>query len=673
MFAKVEHIFQSDPTQLRTVSLTSTESDGKRHVELNTSNVELYSRTGPSSSNAFIVASSIPFAVPLTADAPQCLHAGRSSLVHLLTATLRTTDPALPVLSRSITVHTRRYTSHVTECAVSPHSVSLSSPTTIHVQVPRTTYKMGEPIPVYVTIPPPDRSVILDHGYTLRSVRAELIRTIRVYSQGGSPVSSDDDIASDSDNDKSSDDDEDSDTASSGGVPPSAEFSATLSNSDFASYAASSSTVPVSFGGAGFPNETIVARSGSSCRFHTSRPVKLRLVLHGVFPSSSPNGMSTQLPDSESGYMDDDPQCAFISQSTVLHAIEFKIQVRVSFLHVSTRSERTFPLLIPVTILPPPAPLPELDPSLDSAYMKKHDRPPLKTVRREDSDVFTGDFDVSQPGPSAIPTGAPPPFDDAPPPFFSVGEASTSRLPTFLESESEIIVPSQDHPAAQNTLTLPYAETSFEGEGVLFGFPESERYDGHSVEMMRSSTPPPSLEMAEVDADVTDLAGFVNQTERAMDALNLVLDEHDEMSRSRVRASANDLLPPPPPPPMDDPSDPPPSIDSEFRSHNPHVDADPPPSILNPDFRTSAHGTRSPPPSETPPIGGRRALPSNEPPGTLDVSGRRPSAVPEEVSGISPSHAPPPYLNPVTPSDNEHVSGPPPYVDVMPSTANESH
>lgn len=520
------------------------------------------------------------------------------------------------------------------------------------VELGRTEYRVDEPIPVYVTIPPPDRSVILDHGFTLRSVRAELIRTVKVQNSGGPSLNGKtaDEINADSSSDD--EDDDDTDTVSSCEIPPSAEFS----------YAASTSSVPISFGGPYFPNETILARSGSSCRFHTTRSIKLRLVLHSSFPSTSPERDGSQLQETENTFADDDPQCASISQSTVLHRIEFRIQVRVTYLHVSTRSERTFALVIPVTILPPPAPLPEVDPSFDLAYMKKHDRPPVKTVRREDSDIYTDEHET-QAGPSAL---APPPFEEAPPPFFSVGEASTSRLPTFFESESEIIVPSVDHPATENMLPPPRPEVSVEGEGVMFGFPASEVYDGHS-DVMRSSTPPPSLEMAAGDANVTSLASFVNQP-RAMDALNLVLEEHAhaEMSRSQGR---DDLLPPPPPP-MDDPSDPPPSIDSEFRSRNP--DSDPPPSILNPDFRTTALAPGSPPPP--PPQGGSpigRVLPLSDSP-ALDVSSRRPS-LPEEASGISPSHAPPPYLNPVTPGETEPVSGPPPYVDLVPSVGDQLH
>ncbi|KAI5121329.1 hypothetical protein M0805_003796 [Coniferiporia weirii] len=640
------------------ISLRSTESTGDHQIELNSSTLELYSRSQPTSSslsNALTVASSIPFSIPLTPDTPQCLHLGRSLLSHVLTANLKTTDPLLPLLTRSIAVHTRRFTSHLPVCEVLPLVVSTRQPTLVEVQVPRTTYRVNEPIPIYVTIPPPDRSVILDHGFTLRSVRAELIRSVKTSDydlSAGEPGEDGCDEGSFSDS---------SDSASSGGVPPSAEFVSDSLDNGSILYTAPSSDVPDSVAVSKSPYETILARSGSSCRFHTSRSVKLRLVLHGSSFSGSPSGNMSQLPDGDSNLLEGESQCASITQSTLLHAVEFRIQVRVTYLHVSTRSERTYPLIIPITVLPPPAPLPEVDSSIDSAYIKKHDRPPLKTVRREDSDVYIGESETNQAGPSALPHGAPPPFDDAPPPF-SLGEASTSsHLPTFFESESEIIVPSVDHPASANILPPVPASTTFEGEGILFGFPPSERYDGHSDETARSSTPPPSLEMAEDDANVTGLADLVGQPERAMDALNLALEQHEERTRGGEPL-------PPPPPPMDDPSDPPPSIDSEFRSR----DLDPPPSILSTDFTTTNTASTVPPPShQSPPIGRATSFPG-EPPATLDVSSRRPS-VPEEASAVSPSHAPPPYLNPAALGDVEHVSGPPPYVDLVPANNTRSN
>lgn len=477
---------------------------------------------------------------------------------------------------------------------------------------------------MYVTIPPPDHSVVLDHGFTLRNVRAELIRTVKLLNMSDSDLPLVETVSQDD-----SDDGSDA-TSSSGGIPPSAEFLAAATaaaRKGSSSYAVSSSDVPESVVGWESPYESVIVRSGSSCRFHSSRAIKLRLILHSNPRNASPNGYAPQLPEAEYGYTENDSQCASISQTTLLHSVEFRIQVRVTFLHVSTRSEQTYPLIIPIVILPPPAPLPEVDSSIDSAYRKKHDRPPLKTVRREDTDVYSGvvDYEANHAGPSVSASGAPPPFEEAPPPFFSIGEASTSsHPPSFFESESEIIVPSEDHPATAGSLPPPPSvEGGIVGEGVVFGFSPSEQYDGYSTEIARASSPPPSLEMARDDTDVTDLADLVNQPERAMDALNMVLEQQEAGS------SGSGLLPPPPPP-MDDPSDPPPSIDTDFRSHS----LDPPPSILSTDFRSPAMISVL---SSLP--NGQTAPQSIESVTTLNMS--RTHADGDEPPAISPSHAPP--------------------------------
>ena len=514
--------------------------------------------------------------------------------------------------------------------------------------MPRTMYRLGEAIPVYVTVPPPDRSVVLDHGFTLRSVRAELIRTVKVFSSNDG--SEDESDSSDDEADISGEES----SASSGGLPPSAEFLSAASEKGSSSN--NGSLPPLAFAhraGLESPFETIIARSGSSCRFHTSRPVKLKLVLHGN-PQASPLNSNSRPLGAEDGF-EEESQCAMISQTTLLHAIEFRVQVRVTFMHASTHSEQTYPLIIPITILPRPATLPEVDESIDSAYMKKHDRPPLKTVRREDSDVYIDDYESNHAGPSALPNGAPPPFDEAPPPPFSLGESSTSsRPPTFFESEAEIIVPSNDHPAVAAIPEPSHHDASMAGEGVLFGFPASEQYDGYSSEIERSSSPPPSLEMAIDDADVTDLVDFVNEPERAIDALNMVLEQQEETSNG-----VDGDIPPPPPPPLDDPLDPPPSIDTDFRSRS--LSHPPPPSIHSTDF-TSPGLTRV--------ISNRPSVPQlSDPSPALNISGSHMET--DEVPTISPSHAPPPYLNPVNLGDVEHVAGPPPYVDLLPSS--QSH
>lgn len=251
---------------------------------------------------------------------------------------------------------------------------------------------------------------------------------------------------------------------------------------------------------------------------------------------------------------------------------------------------------------------------MDSAYRKKHDQPPQRTIRGDDSDD-TPHYE------EAGPSGAPPPFEEreAPPPF-SEPEASTSnRLPTFLEAETEIFAPSSE---ADSFVSQPSRDYSLLGEGILFGFAPSEQFDGHMVEeeRPRSSTPPPTMEMATKDPDVTDLASM-DQPELAMEALGLALERHEDVSTSDVSSTS-----PPPPLIVDDPSDPPPSIDSDF---------------------SDVHGmARQPVPPPAPP--------QSPPP--------HPSVAPPVVHGHD-SHAPPPYLIP----DNHHHdgTGPPPYIDVM--------
>jgi hypothetical protein len=376
----------------------------------------------------------------------------------------------------------------------------------------------------------------------------------------------------------------------------------------------SSSKMPLSPLFLGSSYRAVIARSGASCRFHSTRSIKLRFVLHQN-SSSSPSDSRTNLERMES-----DIDTALITQSTVLHFVSFLIKVHISFVDTSNQTERVSTMIIPVTILPPHATLPEVSPALDDAYQKKHDRPPARTVRADEADLSIPHYSEGEAGPSMLSHGAPPPFDDrdAPPPFsHSALEASTSRLPTFQESESEIILPDSSHflDDFPTRLTIP-------GEGTVFGFPPEEQFDGHSEDMQRSSTPPPTLEMASRDTDLTALTDQPNHIE----TLNLVLDQHDDILRTPEHP------PPPPPPAMDDPSDPPPSIDSEFRS---------PPLVPQ----------SSPPPRDHSPLTYLEAsLPEN--------------GGPAPTMGPTQGAAPPPYLNSENhPGETVQVMRPPPYVD----------
>ncbi|KAJ7169686.1 hypothetical protein C8R46DRAFT_1175888 [Mycena filopes] len=580
-----------------TVSLRTLETAFHQEIELGFSEVELFSSFD---ADEAIVPSSFLFAIPLMEDTPQSLRTPHSSISHTLTATLHPLDASISAVSKTLVVHTRRYTAHSHSLVVSPETHSLEEPTRVEVEVPRTTFKAGEIVPLYVTVPPPPRELVLDQGLRLRNVRVELVRIVQVNHDGEKSAY---------------------DGGSSSSGPSTAGSGPSMATTPPQS---SSSKAPVSSLFPGSTFKSVIARSGASCRFHSSRPVQLRFILHQPSPSGSPSDFQINLPSQDYGQLDSDAECASITQLTLLHSITFQLNVHISFVDMSSRTERISTISIPVVILAPPAPLPEIAHSMEAAYSKKHDRPPTRTVRHEDADFSVPRYSEGQAGPSVLPGGAPPPFEerDAPPPFFSsAAEASTSsRLPTFLESETEIIIPPDD---SDSGLSPSDGPPPIVGEGYEFGFSAVHQFDGHSEDMQRSSTPPPTLEMASRDANLTPLAA-IHEPERAIEVLGLVLDRHEESSRGAEL--------PPPPPALDDPSDPPPSIDSDFRSPDATPHPPSPPSLAT--YAASEPGSLNPPPAD----------PS-------------PSATP-----TSDGHAPPPYLVPGD-QPHQHVARPPPYVD----------
>ncbi|KIK71139.1 hypothetical protein GYMLUDRAFT_148171 [Collybiopsis luxurians FD-317 M1] len=581
-----------------TVSLRTVETAFTKEIELGMSEIVLWSR----SANPAVTSppSSLLFAIPLTPDTPQSIMTPHSSLSHILTATLHPVNIDLPALSKSLDVHTKRFTAHLHSVPTAPETHSLEQPASVHVEVPRLTYKVGEPIPVYVTIPPPTREAVVDDGLRLRNVKTELVQIIKIK------------------RDNDDDDDEVGRKLEEHLETPDANIDAVAEGTSASPMLAPEKHMQSSKAAASplYSDTTFrstLARSGASCRFHSSLPVRLRFVMHQASPFSSPSNNMSHLPSSDYEQLEGDTDFSSITQFTLLHSVTFQINVHISFVNVGSRTERISTITIPISILPPSASLPEVGSSTDEAYQKKHDRPPVKTNRYEDD--LAPHYSEGEAGPSGIYHGAPPPFEerDAPPPFFSsASEASTSaRLPTFLESEREIIIPPEPE---QTYSELPQSMYVVDGEGSLYGFTVSEVFDGHSEDMQRSSTPPPTLEMASRDTNVTQLADMA-EPERAIEALGLVLT-------AQVQHENDSTEPPPPPPALDDPSDPPPSIDSDFRS---------------PD-----QSRQRSPPVESP----RLHTPSPAPPPEIPVSH---------------GHAPPPYLVPE--NHAEHVTRPPPYMD----------
>ncbi|KAF9015308.1 hypothetical protein BDQ17DRAFT_33380 [Cyathus striatus] len=541
-----------------TISLRTFEIAYEHEVELSFRELELYS--GTSHTN---LPSSFPFALPLTPDTPQSLKTPHSSLSHILTAVLYPLTPDAPVISKSLKVHTRRYSPHGYLPEISPETYVLEEPTRVEVQVPGTKFIAGNPIPLYVTIPPPKRELVVDDGLRLRNVQAEIVRVIGVRrdqrQHGGS----------------------DSDSRANDYESVHQDFGR-LSIDAVAPFTMLSSP---SGSGSGSSYMSVVARSGASCRFHSSQPIQLRFIMHQPTQQNTSNSGLESSPNVDAGRSDSDEESPMISQFTIFHSVTFQIKIYISFVDTTTRKERISTLTIPIVMVPPPAPLPEISSSIDEAYSKKHDRPPTRTVRQEDSEPAAPNY-PGEAGPSMISPGAPPPFEerDAPPPFFPTAEASSSHLPSFLESEQEVILPD---------LSLDDMHESLPRSQVI---PE---------DMQRLMTPPPSLEMANMDTNLTSLTDI--GAEDALEALNLVLEQ-----------------------------DPPPSIDSDFRvpetiqgpsAASPPRHSSPPP--RHPSYHTSE--SRSP----------------------IDTSVQE---------GASHGHAPPPYLHPENHQD-EHVMRPPPYAD----------
>lgn len=590
------------------VSLQTVETSFGHQVELYKSEVVLFSRE---SSMQFVPAA-FPFAIPLMPDTPEPLATPKSSIVHTLTGTVRSSIGDGQEFSKSIVVQLRRFTVHSLTLRPSPVTKKLESPTPIDVQVPRTKFQAGEWIPVYITIPSPRRELVVEQGLRLRSVRAELVRVIQVKDQEASEPSSGFDF--------------EMDEVEEGEVrgPPRATTSTAPGTAS-----AIKTDKAVDGSAKDWTTKTVVTRSGAGCRFHATRPIRQRLILHQ--PLEPPNVELAQMyshpnrpnqdPDPELGF-------PFISQTTLLHRVTFRLVVYITFINMSNHTEQVETVVIPLTIIPPPAPLPEADADLEVAYRKKHDRPPQRTVRGDDSEN-TPHYE------EAGPSYAPPPFEerDAPPPFQEPSSSTVTRLPTFHEAECEIYTTTQienekaDHQPRE--LVIP-------GEGVQFGFAVTDQFDGHMVEIEergpRSTTPPPTMEMANRDPDVTGLASM-DQPELAMEALGLALERHGEEATlgalptltAMTTLAGGDQPPPPPLPPtlaMDDPSDPPPSIDSDYS-----------------DARGMAH---QPPPPPPPPSVGVQPTPH------------------PTVRAPVDRNAPPPYL---VPDSHHDGTGPPPYIE----------
>jgi hypothetical protein len=564
--------------------------------------------------------------------------------------TLFPSDSNREALVRALNVDIRRYSSPTLPNPISPSTYSIDTPVRIDIEIPRIIYRLGDVIPVYLTIPVLPSSQLSQSGIRLRNVIVELVRTTKLLLTHQQVVSTDSASSS---------------TMTSRGPPQ--------ANSKLSNEEASSSTLlqdsksafeedenEIVQGDLSNSFKAILTRTGAPARFHSSRPLRLRLLLQASSLPSSP----TAPPTDTANYSNGSSDCS-ITQHTTLHSVDFSLDVNISFLHHQVNgaenahsSQENTSISIPITLLPPIVKAREAsdEVTMENAYHKKFDKPPTQTNREVEADI-------GPPGPSA--SGAPPPFDerDAPPPPFvhsdpQSAQAGTSRLPTFLESEAHYVVPMLATSSTSHVPYRPYQATetivppsqssvqesrervlNIEEEGNLFGFKPEEQFDGLEASFGGSAEPPPAIDTVEGDTDVTALADLVDQPELSMSAVvDTVYSGRGESEMDRLgRALQLEADEAPAPPFMDDPADPPPGIDMEYRT------SPPPFPTRNPE--TDLMGTSIPPP--------------DLPPSIEDIVSP-PSSHPNEEGGQSAR--PPPYLNTTTQVDGQHR--PPPYVDL---------
>ncbi|GAA5918112.1 hypothetical protein JCM6882_006348 [Rhodosporidiobolus microsporus] len=136
--------------------------------------------------------SSTAFKLELTPDLPACLHLANSSLEYTLTATLFYADSSILPLVRCAPVHLARTSPPGSLLAsgslaalsspppsTAPQTISATTPIPFSVRLPRTVFRRSEPVELVTRIEVPDAKLV-GEGLRLRTVSAELIRTIKV-------------------------------------------------------------------------------------------------------------------------------------------------------------------------------------------------------------------------------------------------------------------------------------------------------------------------------------------------------------------------------------------------------------------------------------------------------------------------------------------------------------
>ncbi|MBW0501967.1 hypothetical protein O181_041682 [Austropuccinia psidii MF-1] len=259
---------------------------------------------------SYIPPSSSPFQFNLSSPLPHCIHhLDGSGLSYQLEAqlTYQTLDCLSNHLKRAhikLPVHLSTYSNHnshpftpihpsptnSSNFSLSPIQINLNSPTPIKITISQTLLRPSEPLALQIRIPPPSKQLMYEKGLQLRSVRAQLYRHIRFRK----PINQSNLI-----------------------VPPYDSIHSPHSNHSQLDELTTTTTV--------------LAMSGKSCRFSSTRPVFLRLTLHSR--PSNPLQLSTPSSISSSQsipFISGSSCCNPITQSTILHDVYFTVLVTIN-------------------------------------------------------------------------------------------------------------------------------------------------------------------------------------------------------------------------------------------------------------------------------------------------------------------------------------------------------
>ncbi|EPQ27889.1 uncharacterized protein PFL1_04633 [Pseudozyma flocculosa PF-1] len=327
-------------------AIQGTEADGEDEVELFSARQVLWDASAATSSTAPSPAlpSTMPFSFPLTPDLPHCIHSRQSSLTYHIEARLvGPPSSGLTDAVKVVPVHLTRYTrpgpldQHALqeidgaelrrdEFSLRPHTWTVHSPTTAYIQLNKTIFRRAEPIDVKVRVAPPSQESVTEKGLKLRAVEADLVRIITVKRP-------------DSAMDGKARSHADQDTP---GYPTAAEEKAALASihgQDPTEAMSSSQAEPSGshddYAAVLVGQEALLAHSGKLCRFHSQKPVLLRLTLH---PPFDPANMPHPHPDHDA--LASGPVfgrgggggCESISQETVMHVVSFEVRIKVAIL-----------------------------------------------------------------------------------------------------------------------------------------------------------------------------------------------------------------------------------------------------------------------------------------------------------------------------------------------------